>query len=46
LAVADERLLVSSDAGSIYCFGAEGSETHGVIQQPVDSSPASLIHCL
>jgi len=39
LAIADGRLFVSSDSGAIYCFGAEGSPTVGVVQQTVDASP-------
>ncbi len=39
LAVADGRLFVSSDTGTIYCFGPEGSPAVGVVAQPVDASP-------
>ena len=39
LAVADGRLFVSSDTGKIYCFGAEGSQAGGVVQQPVNAAP-------
>jgi len=39
LAVADGRLFVSSDSGAIYCFGAQGSEALGVIEQPAAASP-------
>jgi outer membrane protein assembly factor BamB/SAM-dependent methyltransferase len=39
LAVADGRLLVSSDSGTIYCFGPQGSEALGVVEQPADASP-------
>ncbi len=39
LAVADEKLLVSSDTGAIYCFGPQGSEALGVVKRPISSSP-------
>ncbi len=39
LAVAHGRLLVSSDSGTIHCFGPEGSHKAGVVQQPVSPSP-------
>ncbi len=39
LAVADGRLFVSSDTGAIYCFGSQGSETFGEIDQPIDAAP-------
>jgi len=39
LAVAQGRLFVSSDTGAIYCFGPEGAEASGVVQQAVASSP-------
>jgi outer membrane protein assembly factor BamB len=39
LAIADGRLFVSSDTGAIYCFGPEGSQASGVVQQPVHASP-------
>ena len=39
LAVADGRLLVSSDTGAIHCFGKEGSQAFGTISQPVNPSP-------
>ena len=39
LAVADGRLFVSSDTGTIYCFGSEGSPVVGVIEPPNDASP-------
>ena len=39
LAIADGRLFVSSDTGAIYCFGAEGSQANGVVQQTVNASP-------
>ncbi len=37
LAVADGRLFVSSDTGAIYCFGTEGSQANGVVQQTVNA---------
>ena len=39
LAVADDRLFVSSDTGTIYCFGPDGSPALGVIEPPIDASP-------
>ncbi len=39
LAVADGRLLVSSDSGTIHCFGPEGSRAAGLVRQPVSPSP-------
>ena len=39
LAVADGRLLVSSNTGTIHCFGADGSKAFGTVAQPVDPSP-------
>lgn len=39
LAVADGRLFVSTSTGAIYCFGPEGSPTHGEVQQPAATSP-------
>ena len=44
LAVADERLFVSTDEGAIYCFGPPGSVDRGIVAQPVsadDAVPAS-----
>jgi len=37
LAVAGGRLLVSTDKGNIYCFGAESAAKHGNVQEPADS---------
>jgi outer membrane protein assembly factor BamB len=39
LAAAEGRLLVSSDTGAIYCFGAEGAKASGVVQQAINPSP-------
>jgi len=39
LAAADGQLFVSSNTGSIYCFGPQGSQSSGVIEQPIDPSP-------
>jgi outer membrane protein assembly factor BamB len=39
LAVADGRLLVSSDTGAIQCFGEKGSKAFGTVPQPVNPSP-------
>jgi outer membrane protein assembly factor BamB len=39
LAIADGRLLVSSNTGAIHCFGPEGSEAPGAVPQPVNPSP-------
>ena len=39
LAVAQNRLFVSSDTGAISCFGPEGSPALGAIEQPVADSP-------
>ncbi len=39
LAVADGRLLVSSDSGAVYCFGPQGSNATDVVEQPVDAAP-------
>ncbi|NLY01583.1 MAG: PQQ-binding-like beta-propeller repeat protein [Rhodopirellula sp.] len=39
LAVADNRLFVSSDTGAILCFGPAGSPKLGEIKQPVNGSP-------
>ena len=39
LAVAQNRLFVSSDTGAIRCFGPEGSPALGAIGQPVADSP-------
>ena len=38
LAVADGRLLVSSNTGEIRCFGEEGSQAFGIVPQPVDTT--------
>ena len=39
LAVAEGRLVVSSDTGAIYCFADDDCATHGVVEQPIESSP-------
>ena len=39
LAVADGRLLVSTDKGKIYCFGPQGSPQHGLVTQPTVDDP-------
>jgi outer membrane protein assembly factor BamB len=39
LAVASGRLLVSTDAGLIYCFAPQGSPQHGTVAQPVVENP-------
>jgi len=39
LAVADGKLLVSSDTGAIYCFGSQQSEALGLVKQLVTASP-------
>lgn len=39
LAVADQRLLVSSDTGAIYCFAPEGTKSLGVVEQSTVASP-------
>ncbi len=39
LAIADGRILVSSDNGMIYSFGPEGSEVVGTVEQSVDQAP-------
>ncbi len=41
LAVADGRLFVSSDSGTIHCFGAQGTRVVGAVAQQVDTSPFS-----
>ena len=38
LAVADGRLLVSSNTGEIRCFGEEGSQAFGIVPQPIDTT--------
>ncbi len=39
LAVAAGRLFVSTDTGSIYCFGPAGSKVVGSVRQPTNPSP-------
>jgi len=39
LAVSDGKLLVSSDTGAIYCFGAEDSEALGVVEHSITPTP-------
>ncbi|MFO7906754.1 MAG: PQQ-binding-like beta-propeller repeat protein [Pirellulaceae bacterium] len=39
LAVSDNRLFVSSDTGSIHCFGSGEGSTANVIEQRTDDSP-------
>ena len=39
LAIADGRLVVSSDTGAIYCYGPDGAKAYGTVEQTVDSSP-------
>lgn len=39
LAVANGRLLVSTDKGTIYSFGAEGMPQHGNVQEPAKDDP-------
>ena len=39
LAVAADRLFVSTDKGLIYCFGAEGSPQTGAVVEKVDANP-------
>ncbi|NQT12684.1 MAG: PQQ-binding-like beta-propeller repeat protein, partial [Planctomycetes bacterium] len=39
LAVADGRLFVSADTGAIHCFGPQGAEDLGPIEQPAGASP-------
>lgn len=38
VAVANGQLLVSSDTGTIHCFGEEGAPASGQVAQPVDPS--------
>ena len=38
LAVADGRLVVSSDTGTIHCFGEEGPQAFGTVKQVVNPS--------
>ncbi len=39
LAVADGRLLVSTDKGLIYCFGSKGSPQGGTVTEQVNENP-------
>jgi outer membrane protein assembly factor BamB len=39
VAVAEGRLLVSTDSGAIYCYGPQDAETYGRIEPPAKSSP-------
>jgi len=39
LAVAEGRLLVSTDTGMIHCFAPEGSRRSGTVTPPVDADP-------
>ncbi len=39
LTVANGRLYVSTDTGAIHCFGAQGSELIGAIEQPETDEP-------
>jgi len=39
LAVADGRLLVSTDKGMIYCFAPEGTPQHAVVTEPSVENP-------
>jgi len=39
LALADGRLIVSTDKGLIYCFAAEGAPQHGAVSEPINENP-------
>ncbi|MBN2473833.1 MAG: PQQ-binding-like beta-propeller repeat protein [Pirellulales bacterium] len=39
LAVADGRLLATTESGKIYCFGPEDAPRHGMVADPIEEDP-------